>query len=253
MSWTMDRARSRRELAPCIDSGSAARASDAVALERARIARELHDVVAHAVTVMLLHAAGARRMLASAPVQAAQALTRVDEQGRQAMHELRRMLLMLRTEPDGLDAAPASRQPDVADIGRLVEGMRRAGVPVRLHLHGEPSGLPPGVGLVAYRVVQEALTNVSRHATPGTAATVRLVWARELRIEVANDVDRPLPSAGGIPSGHGLLGLRERVWLAGGRIEAGPVPGGRFRLTATLPVADEDLADEDLSGAGEGG
>jgi signal transduction histidine kinase len=240
MSWIMDRARTRRDRAAYIDSNSAARASDAVALERARIARELHDVVAHAVTVMLLHAAGARRTLRSAPVQAAQALTRVDEQGRQAMHELRRILLLLRTESDGLDAAAADRQPDAADIADLVEAMRRAGVPVLMHVDGAPRALPPGVGLAAYRVVQEALTNVSRHADPGAAASVRVVWARGLRIEVTNDADRPLASAGGLPSGHGLLGLRERVRLAGGRFEAGPVPGGRFRLTATLPVAGED-------------
>jgi signal transduction histidine kinase len=213
----------------------------AITVERARIARELHDVVAHAVTVMLLHAAGARQLLVSAPVQAMQALGRIDEQGRQAMQELRRMLQLLRSEADLLDEPAGRRQPDAGDIKELVEVVGHAGVPVQLQVDGEPRPLPPGVGLTAYRVVQEGLTNASKHAGPDAAVTVRLAWAGDLRIEVTN-----VRRLGGerrsrrLSAGHGLLGLQERVSLAGGRMKAGPTAEGGFKLTATLPLTTGD-------------
>jgi signal transduction histidine kinase len=207
----------------------------AVAAERARIARELHDTVAHAVTVIVLHAAGGRRLLATEPARVVHALNGIEEQGREAMRELRRLLLELRGDAGAGSAATLGGPPDACDIGSLVDRVRSAGLPVRLQVEGGPRPLPPGVGAAAYRVVQEALTNVARHAGAGAAVLVRLLWANQLWIEVT-DTGRGAgqePSAGG----HGLRGLRERVSQVDGWLAAGPVPGGGFRLVALLPVA----------------
>jgi signal transduction histidine kinase len=222
-------ARASRQRAAEVAARTDAATRAAVAGEHERIARDLHDTVAHSVTVMVLHAAGACRLLTAEPAQAGPALTRVVEQGQLAMRDLRRMLHLLRT-PDG--------QPEhgLTDVDQLVDRVRRAGVPVRLEIDGELGQVPPRLGLTAYRVVQESLTNICKHVGPGTDAVVRLTWADGLLVQVSNDRRAtPDPAAPALSTGHGLLGLRERVALSGGCLHAGPTPGGGFQVTATLP------------------
>ncbi|WP_272125260.1 sensor histidine kinase [Streptomyces sp. HD] len=217
-----------------------AEAREAVTSERTRIARELHDIVAHSVTVMMLQAAVAKKTMRTDPDQAGQALSAVDELGTQAMGELSRMLAALRpgttgASPSGSDNA---RQPGLADLETLLESIRQVGVSVRSAVIGTPQRLDPSVSLTAYRVVQEALTNVTRHAGPGTQATVRLSWGPDLQVEVIDDGGgAPDPTARGLSTGQGLRGLRERVAITGGHLDTGPTPRGGFRVTARLPTA----------------
>jgi signal transduction histidine kinase len=189
-------------------------------------------------------------VLSTDPRQAAQALTSIRAQGKQAMQELRRMLPVLRTAEgadDEHEPAPA-RPPGLDDLDELVTAVRRTGLSVQLDRLGAARPVPPSIGLAAYRVVQEALTNVTRHAGPGSSATVRVVWGDDLRVEVSDRGSGSAPPDPPVPStGHGLLGLRERVALAGGQFAAGPLPDGGFQVTATLPVAQPDGAQLDGS------
>jgi signal transduction histidine kinase len=227
-----------REREADLEYRRATEAREAVAVERARIARELHDIVAHSVTVMVLQAAGAKRILPADPLEATRALGQIEEQGREAMQELRRMLLLLRDAGEGEVQSRPGAQPGLADLDQLLNQVRRAGVSVELDVVGDPQPLASSVGLAAYRVVQEALTNVSKHGGAGAQALVRLVWSSDLRIEVTNGEQSTAgvtdPS---LSTGHGILGLRERVALTGGRLEATHTPGG-FRLTASIPLTD---------------
>ncbi|GGM19805.1 two-component sensor histidine kinase [Micromonospora sonchi] len=215
-------------------------AREAVNAERTRIARELHDIVAHAVTVMILHAAGAKSILASDPERAAGALSAIDEQGRQAMAELRRLLTVLRAVDD---AAPVDGQDATADVpglsnmDGLVVAARHAGMVVRVETEGVPRQLDRGVDLTAYRVVQEALTNATRHAGPGSTVDVRVRWQPDqLTIEVTDDGrGRPRPGVQALSTGHGLLGLRERVAVVDGQLTAEPTGSG-YRVAVTLPT-----------------
>ncbi len=204
----------------------------AVAEERTRISRELHDIVAHSVTVMVLQAAGAQRLVATDPQRAIDALGHVEAAGRQAMSELRRMLAL-----QGADGQTPAQQPGLDDLGQLVDGVRRTGVPVEMVVEGEPRQLDPSVGLAAYRAVQEALTNAAKHAGVGAATTVRLMWTEDLVVKVTNALPRQAPATSqALSTGHGLLGLRERVAVVGGRLEAGHSNGG-YQVTVSLPVA----------------
>ena len=215
-----------------------AAAREAVAAERSRIARELHDIVANAVTVMVLQAAGARRLARTDPGMAEQALGRIEEVGIQATGELRRLLGVL--GGGGVARAgteDAAAQPGLATLDGLLARVRDAGVPVRLEHEGEPARLDRSVDLAAYRVVQEALTNVARHAGRGATATVRLRWGDGLTVRVADDGGGAPRAASAHSTGHGLLGLGERVALVGGSLDAAHDPGGGFTVTATLPVA----------------
>jgi signal transduction histidine kinase len=251
------------ERAGCTDTATQA----AVAGERERIARELHDIVAHSVMVMVLHAAGARRLLTAEPAQAGPALAQIVEQGQLAMQDLRRMLHLLRTpdgrhepvdgrhKPPGGEDLPSAGghktsddgQHSLTDVDQLVDRVRRAGVPVRLEIDGAVGQVPPSLGLTAYRVVQESLTNIGKHAGPGTDAVVRLIWADDLLVQVSNDRrTTPDPATVALSTGHGLLGLRERVARSGGCLDAGPTPGGGFQVTATLPLADHHTSGRDL-------
>jgi signal transduction histidine kinase len=209
---------------------------EAVAAERTRIARELHDIVAHSVTVMVMQAGGAERILDSDPARARQALTQIGECGAQAMGELGHMLRLLRTNEDADARADFTTQPGLAHVAALVERVRGAGVRARLDVCGAPRPLDPSVDLTAYRIVQEALTNVTKHALPGTPAVVTIHWGDELLVEVSNGPAGCAP-AGGLSTGHGLLGLRERVAVAGGTLTAEPTADGGFRLAAALPLA----------------
>ncbi|MBT2382716.1 histidine kinase [Streptomyces sp. ISL-11] len=212
----------------------------AVAAERARIARELHDVVAHNVSVMVVQADGAAYVLDASPEQAKQALETISGTGRQALAEMRRLLGVLRTEEGG-EGGEYVPQPDVEQIGELVEQVRGAGLPVDFQVEGAPRPLPSGVELTAYRIVQEALTNTRKHGGPDAGASVRLTYFDDgLGLLVEDDgrgAQHELYESGGVDGmGHGLIGMRERVGMVGGTLDAGPRPGGGFRISALLPI-----------------
>ncbi|MFB0628789.1 sensor histidine kinase [Streptomyces sp. AB3(2024)] len=217
-----------------------AQAKVAVAAERARIARELHDVVAHNVSVMVVQADGAAYVMDAAPEQAKEALQTISGTGRQALAEMRRLLGVLRTgEPqESEDYVP---QPDVEQIEVLVEQVRAAGLTVTFEVEGTPRRLPTGVELTAYRIVQEALTNTRKHGGPDARASVRLVYFDDgLGLLVEDDgrgAAHELYEDGGADgAGHGLIGMRERIGMVGGTLDAGPRPGGGFRISALLPL-----------------
>ncbi|KOU55647.1 histidine kinase [Streptomyces sp. WM4235] len=217
-----------------------AQAKAAVTTERARIARELHDVVAHNVSVMVVQADGAAYVMDVAPEQAKEALQTISGTGRQALAEMRRLLGVLRTgEPqESEDYVP---QPDVEQIEVLVEQVRAAGLTVDFQVEGTPRRLPSGVELTAYRIVQEALTNTRKHGGPEASASVRLVYFDDgLGLLVEDDgrgAAHELYEDGGADgAGHGLIGMRERIGMVGGTLDAGPRPGGGFRISALLPL-----------------
>ena len=214
-------------------------AQQAVQEERVRIARELHDVVAHSVSVMVVQAGAGRRVLDRNPEQAAEALGVIESTGRNALDELRRLLGVLRHE-DGVPTIVP--QPTAGDLSALVEQWRDAGMDVELDAEDEPPELPAGVGLTVYRVVQEALTNVMKHAGPARAhVTVR--YDEEVHIEVTDDGRGSRPHDADVPSsGQGLIGMRERVELFGGTLSIGPRPGGGYRVRAAIPVRRSAVA-----------
>ncbi|SDP98082.1 sensor histidine kinase [Lentzea jiangxiensis] len=210
----------------------------AVAEERTRIAREMHDVVAHAVSMMVMQAEGARMSLSSGGDQVEQALRDISRGGRDAMGELRRMLHLLRREPTG--TAP---QPTGADLRALVDGVRAAGLTVELDERGGTDDLPAGLVVQVVRIVQEALTNVLKHAVPPSSARVVVDWGtaadcREVRLSVRNTAASVArgPLADLSSGGHGLAGMRERVAMYGGTVSAERTAGGGFAVEAVLPV-----------------
>jgi len=208
------------------------RARDAVANERRRIARELHDVVAHSVSVMVVQSGAARRTLHRDPARAEQALAAAEESGRTALVELRRMLGLMSDEKARTQRAP---QPTLKQVDALIQRARDAGLDVALHEDGERFALPAGADLAAYRVVQEALTNTLKHAGP-TRATVTLHWtpdALELEISDAGSVNGDEQQLAG--AGQGLVGMRERLELYGGRVDACAQDGGGFVVHASIP------------------
>jgi signal transduction histidine kinase len=206
-------------------------ARQAVAEERVRIARELHDVVAHHVSLMVVQAGAVRETVDAAHPSRA-VLDSMARTGREALAEMRHMLGVLRLE-DAPDAAGRAPQPGVADLTPLLEQARGAGLPVELRVEGTARPLPPGVDLSAYRIVQEALTNTLRHAGPAEALVLLRYRpdALEVRVSDSGHGSDAQPSGG-----HGLVGMRERVALFGGELHAGPVPGGGFAVRAILPL-----------------
>ncbi|WP_394431860.1 sensor histidine kinase [Streptomyces sp. SGAir0957] len=248
LAWVLgDSLRTRRaylaqleERANRLEKEREAQSKVAVAAERARIARELHDVVAHNVSVMVVQADGAAYVLDQAPDQARKALETISGTGRQALAEMRRLLGVLRTgeHEEGGEYVP---QPDVEQIEDLVEQVRTAGLPVDFKVEGTPRPLPSGVELTAYRIVQEALTNTRKHGGPNAGASVRLVYFDDgLGLLVEDDgkgAPHELYEDGGADGrGHGLIGMRERIGMVGGTLDAGPRPGGGFRISALLPL-----------------
>jgi signal transduction histidine kinase len=213
-----------------------AQSASAVSDERRRIARELHDVVAHSVSVMVVQSGAARRVLDDEPDRAVTALAEVERSGRQALSELRRLLGLMRDGDE--EAAVREPQPTLAGLDDLVKRAREAGLPVELRHEGKPFPLPMGCDLAAYRVVQESLTNALQHAGDGARATVLLRWTDEhLELDIT-DTGQGLTTAtpdGDGPLGQGLLGMRERVALCGGDLQAGPSVSGGFRVRATIP------------------
>jgi signal transduction histidine kinase len=228
------RLRLRAERAAHLEREHAAEARRAVVEERARIARELHDVVAHRVSLMTVQAGAAKTVAADDPEGASRAMHAVEKAGREALDELRHLLGVLRPEAEAEALGP---QPGLADVPLLVERSRAAGLHVTLRMDGAGVGLPARVDLSAYRIVQEALTNALKHAGPAARTEVRVhTDERGVDIEVLDD-GRGVTILDG--SGHGIIGMRERALLLGGRLDAGPRPGGGFRVAAHLPVRDE--------------
>ena len=202
----------------------------AVAEERARIARELHDIVAHAMSVMVLQIGAVRHKLPRDLEEDRDALGRVEQAGRTALTEMRRLLGAMRSQGDGVELGP---QPGLDALDSLVEDVSRAGLPVRLHVDGERLPLPRAIDLSAYRIVQEGLTNALKHAHASHAEVTVRYGPDELDLEVADDGKRPATTNG---HGHGLVGIRERVNIYGGEMSAGAAPAGGFVLSARLPV-----------------
>ncbi|MFI8198754.1 sensor histidine kinase [Streptomyces sp. NPDC085942] len=248
LAWVLgDSLRTRRayfdqleERAARLEREREAQSKVAVAAERARIARELHDVVAHNVSVMVVQADGAAYVMDAAPDQARQALETISSTGRQALAEMRRLLGVLRTG-DGPESGEYVPQPDVEQIEDLVAQVRQTGLEVDFKVEGTPRPLPSGVELTAYRVVQEALTNTRKHGGPDAGASVRLVYFDDgLGLLIEDDgrgAAHELYEDGGADgAGHGMIGMRERVGMVGGTLDAGPRPGGGFRISALLPL-----------------
>ncbi|MFF1476555.1 sensor histidine kinase [Streptomyces sp. NPDC058301] len=248
LAWVLgDSMRTRRayfaqleERAARLEKEREAQAKVAVAAERARIARELHDVVAHNVSVMVVQADGAAYVMDAAPDQARIALETISMTGRQALAEMRRLLGVLRTG-EHREAGEYVPQPDVEQIEELVEQVRTAGLTVDFKIEGTPRPLPSGVELTAYRIVQEALTNTRKHGGPEAGASVRLVYFDDgLGLLVEDDgrgaAHEMYEDGGADGQGHGLIGMRERVGMVGGTLDAGPRPGGGFRISALLPL-----------------
>jgi signal transduction histidine kinase len=211
------------------------RAAEAALQERRRIARELHDVIAHTLSVMVVQAGGGRRVLDGDPARAVEALETVEATGREALEELRRMLGFV-TESGLVALAPTEPQPTLADLAGLARRAGAAGLPTTYAEDGVRGTLPAGAAIAAYRIVQESLTNALKHAGPGARATVTARWTdAAFMVEICDDgagAGTRLPSGG-----HGLIGMRERVALYGGELEAGPRADGGFRVAATLPQA----------------
>ncbi len=206
------------------------RTANAIADEQARIARELHDVVAHAISVIVLQARGGRRMLDDDPAETRVALDAIERAGEQALGEMRRLLGMLRLADEHAALAP---QPGLGRLDDLAAEVTAAGLPVEVRVVGEVLELPPGIDVSAYRIVQEALTNALKHAGPARATVVLRYAPDGLELEI---VDDGTGSGDGGGAGQGLVGIQERVGFYGGELEAGTDPAGGFRVRARLPV-----------------
>jgi signal transduction histidine kinase len=222
-----------------LERARAEAARRAVAEERLRLARELHDVVAHSISVIAVQSGVGAHVAASQPEEAAKALAAIEATSRAALIELRRLLGVLRQEgePQG-SLAPV---PGLADLDALLTEVAKAGLAVRLRVEGTPWQLPAGVDLSAYRIVQEALTNVVKHAGEARAQVTIGYGDQDVTVEVTDDgLGVTAPAGDGrVRVGHGLIGMRERVQVFGGELEAGPRPGGGFRVAARLPLAGE--------------
>jgi signal transduction histidine kinase len=226
-----EQARELQERVDIVERERSIAAERAASEERARIARELHDVVAHSVSVMVVQASGVRRLLQDGQQREREALLSVEQIGRQALAEMRKMLGVMRTgEEQPVELAP---QPGLAHVDLLISQVEEAGLPVTLRVEGDRAELSPGIDLSAYRIVQEGLTNALKHAKGAHAEVlIRYVDSR-VQLEIADDGPGEVTADG---LGHGLVGMRERVALYGGTLEAGPRDGGGFVLRAELPV-----------------
>jgi signal transduction histidine kinase len=219
-----------------------AQAQVAAAAERARIACELHDVIAHNVSVMVVQADGASYAMDASPERARQALAAIAGTGRQALAEMRRMLGVLRNDEGGTGVVPL---PGIGQLGELLQQTRASGLAVSFTVQGVPAPLPGGLALAAYRIVQESLTNTRKHGGPAASAQVLLRYCEDaLVLRITDDGFGAAAATDG--AGHGLTGMRERVALYNGTLQAGPLPGGGYQVMAMLPVAGAPApADED--------
>ncbi len=226
-----------------------AQAQIAAAAERARIARELHDVIAHNVSVMVVQADGATYALDSSPERARQALGAIASTGRQALAEMRRMLGVLRSDDDTTGVVPL---PGIGQLGELLGQTRASGLDVSFTVQGIPGPLPGGLALAAYRIIQESLTNTRKHGGPRARARVLLRYCEDVLMLQITDDGRGATVADG--AGHGLTGMRERVALYNGTLRTGPLPGGGYQVTARLPVVRGAVpADDDAAPPGQAG
>ncbi|MEV0120889.1 sensor histidine kinase [Streptomyces sp. NPDC050703] len=239
-------ARRTAELARQLKREQDERARREVQQERGRIARELHDVVAHHMSVISVQAGLATFVFGSDPPTARSALGTIADTSGEALEELRRMLRVLRAEDGGDDdGAPGAPMPGLARLDEMVERVRAGGVPVELRVTGTPRPLAPGVELCAYRVAQEALTNVMKHAG-GAGTTVELAYRRRhIEVSVTNDGEGVIPDKVRTGAGHGLIGMRERAKLYGGTISIGPLSEGGFAVRLTLPTSARAAAQGD--------
>lgn len=210
-------------------------AERALHAERTRIARELHDVVAHNVVVMVVQAGAARQLVRSKPDRATEALLAVEESGREALGELRHVLGLLTSDGE----TPLSPQLGLASLSALVDRIRNAGLPVTLRVDGEPRHLPPGIDIASYRIIQEALTNALKHSGGAPTEVIVTYDDNALRLEIIDNGAAVKTDLGGPAngSGQGLVSMRERAALYGGSLDAGPRPGGGYAVKARLPIA----------------
>jgi signal transduction histidine kinase len=254
VSWLLGESRRNRrarwaameERARRLETEREEQARQAVIQERLRIARELHDVVAHSMSVIAVQSGVANHVMNSRPEQAQQALASIEATSRDALVEMRRLLGVLRQGDESV--ASLAPSPGLGGLGDLADQIRRAGVTVDLNVHGDLASMPPGADLSAYRIVQEGLTNVLRHGGPAAQVTIRCE-AVAVAIEICDDgpagwTGRRRPAGPPSPRepGHGLLGMRERVSVYGGQFTAEPLVGGGYRLCARLPYDDSATA-----------
>jgi signal transduction histidine kinase len=230
------RASGQQDRADRLEREQEARAARAVEIERARIARELHDVIAHSLSVIVVQAAAERRVLPAGQQSTAETLEAIEQSGRQAMTELRRLLGLLRKTGGEPSLAP---QPGLGRLGDLVAEVREAGVEVTVRTDGDLAAIPRGVDLSAYRIVQECLTNVLRHARARRVEISLRCQGRIIDIDVTDDGAAAGPPA---PGGFGLVGMRERVTVYGGTVQAGPRDAGGYRVHARLPFEAGEMA-----------
>lgn len=216
-----------------------AEAERAVVRERSRIAREMHDVVAHGMSIVAVQAAAGREIVHVNPDKAAEVFARIEAVGRESLAELRRMLGVLRDSAD--HDASLEPQPGITDIAAAVASSSATGVAAELVIEGHQRPVAPGIELAAFRIVQEALTNVRKHAGRSASATVRIAYEPDvLVVEITDDGRGAATALSGIGSGHGLIGMRERVEIYGGELTSGPRPGGGYAVRAVLPIVDTD-------------
>ncbi len=210
----------------------------AVTNERTRIAREIHDVVAHGLSIMIVQADGGLYAADASPEQAKKALATIGDTGRASLTEMRKMLgLLKQDEQNELDPNQPRPQPGVSSLPELVENVREAGLTVDYEVTGTPRDLPALLGLTAYRIVQEGLTNTLKHAGPGARTSVTLDFGREMLTVVVTDDGRGGGVAPSSDPGHGLVGMRQRASISGGTVNAGPKAGGGYEVVAKLPYA----------------
>lgn len=236
----LDSVRVLRERNIALELDKEKQAQIGAAAERSRIAREMHDIVAHSLSVIIAQADGGRYAAKVNPEMAEKTLTTISETGRAALADMRRLLGVLREDPNGDpddDSVLRSPQPAAGDIQSLVDSMRTSGVRVSLVRMGTPRQLPPGAGLTLYRICQESLTNILKHAGPDPTVTVVQSWGREsVRLEIEDDGRGAASTSDG--AGMGLLGMRERAALFGGTVKSGPRQGGGFRVELDLPLPE---------------
>ncbi|KAA1422156.1 sensor histidine kinase [Mumia zhuanghuii] len=233
------------ERARQLERDAAQQAQIAAAAERARIAREMHDVVAHSLSVIVVQADGALYASRTRPEVAAETLETISQTSRQSLAEMRRLLGLLREEvDDGDEATLRAPMPTAADVPTLIQQVRDSGLDVRLESHGDLGRVDTASGLTVYRVVQEALTNTLKHAGPGVRARVQLAVAGDhVLVRVEDDGGRSVPA--GAPAaqrgGHGIRGIRERIAIHAGTVDAGPLTGGGFRVEAHVPMQQSPI------------
>ena len=222
--------------AEVLEQDSEARAREAVADERGRITRELHDIIGHTLNLIVVQAGAARTVFKSRPDQALESLNAIETTARQSLSDMERMLGILR--PPEAEAPPYSPQPGLGQVDRLAEQFSVAGLPMEVNVAGEPHKLPTSLDLTAYRIVQEALTNALKHAGPARARVAISYLADKLELDIVDDGQGPGDDGHNAGGGRGLIGMRERVSLFGGELDVGPAAEGGFRVHASLPLEE---------------